>query len=80
MIASMCRNARTLLVISFAGIYALSNVLRQQKWSRRQPKKQSQGLKVSLWKGSLQDLGIDRNLDTTRFKGFLGSLEEANNG
>ena len=41
---------------------------------------QSQGLKVSLWEGFLQDLGIDRNLDTTRFKGFLGSLEKANNG
>lgn len=43
-------------------------------------KKQSWGSKVSLWKGFLQDLGIDRNLDTTRLKGFLGSLEKANNG
>ena len=41
---------------------------------------QSQGVKGSLWEGFLQDLGIDRNLDTTRFKGFLGSLEKANNG
>lgn len=43
-------------------------------------KMQSQGLYVSLWEGFLQYLGIDRNLDATRFKGFLGSLEKANNG
>lgn len=70
----------TLIPIDFAGIYALSHVLRQQKWSLRQSKKQSQGLKVTLWKGFLQDLGIDRNLDTTRVKGFLGSREKADNG